>query len=122
MARKEHVICVGCPLGCEVILAVDDKVEVTEVSGNACKEGKKYAIEEYKNPVRVLTATVLTQNSSQPLLSVRTDKAILKTRLTEGMCVLAKVRAKPTLKTGDILIANLLGTSSNVVATSDLPS
>lgn len=122
MARKEHVICVGCPLGCEVVLAIADKAEVTEVTGNACKEGKKYAIEEYKNPVRVLTATVLTQNSSQPLLSVRTDKAILKTRLTEGMCVLAKVRAKPTLKAGDILIANLLGTGSNVVATSDLPS
>lgn len=122
MARKEHVTCVGCPLGCEVTLAVGDKEEVTEVTGNACKEGKKYAIEEYKNPVRVLTATVLTQNSSQPLLSVRTDKAILKTRLTEGMCVLAKVRAKPRLEAGDILVANLLDTGSNVVATSDLPS
>ena len=103
-------------------LAVGDKEEVTEVTGNACKEGKKYAIEEYKNPVRVLTATVLTQNSSQPLLSVRTDKGIPKTRLTGGMCVLAKVRAKPTLKAGDILVANLLDTGSNVVATSDLPS
>ncbi len=122
MARKEHVTCVGCPLGCEVTLAVGDTEEVTEVTGNACKEGKKYAIEEYKNPVRVLTATVLTQNSSQPLLSVRTDKAIPKTRLTEGMCVLAKVRAKPRLKAGDILVANLLDTGSNVVATSDLPS
>ena len=122
MASEEKIICVGCPLGCEVTLTVDDKGKVTEVTGNMCKEGEKYAPEEYKNPLRVLTATVLTQNSSQPLLPIRTDKAILKTRLTEGMQVLAKVRAKPPLKSRDILVFNFLDTDANVVTTTDLPS
>jgi CxxC motif-containing protein len=122
MQREVKVICVGCPSGCEVTLTIDDKGEVTKITGNRCKEGKKYATEEYRNPVRVLTATVLTQGSSQPLLPVRTDKPILKARLSEGMRVLVKVRAKPPLKTGDILVPNLLNTGANIIATSDLAS
>ena len=122
MTRQARITCVGCPMGCEVTLTIGDKGEVTGITGNACKEGKKYVMEEYESPVRVLTATVLTVNSSRPLLSVRTDKAIPKIRLTEGMCVLVRVRAKPRLRAGDIIVANLLGTGSNVVATSDLLS
>jgi len=122
MQREVNVICVGCPSGCEVTLTIDDKGEVTKITGNRCKEGKKYATEEYENPVRVLMATVLTQGSSQPLLPVRTDKPILKTRLSEGMRVLARVRAKPPLKAGDMLVPNLLNTGANIIATSDLTS
>lgn len=122
MAVEERIICIGCPMGCEVTLVIDDSGQVAKAGGNKCKEGRGYAIEEYKNPVRVLTATVLTQDSSQPLLPVRTDKPILKTKLTEGMRALVKVRAKPPLKSGDVLVSNILNTGANVVATSDLPS
>jgi CxxC motif-containing protein len=122
MARQEKIICVGCPSGCLVTLTVDDRGEVTKVSGDKCKEGREYVINEYKNPVRVLTATVLTEASSQPLLPVRTDKPILRTRLREGMRVLAKVKAKPPLKVGDILIPNFLDIGVNLVASTNLPS
>ncbi|MEA3222475.1 MAG: DUF1667 domain-containing protein [Thermodesulfobacteriota bacterium] len=122
MAKKEKIICVGCPMGCEVTLVINEKKEVEKVSGNKCKEGHKYAIEEYKNPVRILTATVLTQDSSQPLLPVRTDSPILKTKLKKAMQVLVKVRAKPPLKTGDILIPNILGTGADLVTSSNLLS
>jgi CxxC motif-containing protein len=122
MSTEEKIICVGCPLGCEVTLVVDDGGEVTGVSGNKCKQGREYAIKEYSNPVRVLTATVLAEGSSQPLLPVRTDKPILTTRLREAMRVLAKVRAKPPLRAGDVVVRNLLDTGADVVATSSLPS
>lgn len=121
MAKEVKIICVGCPLGCEVKLSPDDKGEVTEVSGHECKEGRGYAIEEYRNPVRVLCGTVLTQGSSHPLLSIRSKTPILRTKLVEGTKVLAKVRAKPPIKVGDVIMSNLLGTGVDVVATSDLP-
>jgi len=121
MESKETVICVGCPMGCEITLTIDDNGEVSKITGNSCKEGKTYAVDEYKNPVRVLTATVLTEDSCQPLLPVRTDRPIPRSKLIEAMPVLAKVRAKPELEAGDILVHNLLGTGSNVVATSSLP-
>jgi CxxC motif-containing protein len=122
VSREEKIRCIGCPLGCLVTLTVDDKGEVVGIAGYQCKDGQKYVLDEYRNPMRVLTATVLTQGSSRPLLAVRTTRPILKTRLAEGMTVLAKARAKPPIKIGDVVIPNLLGTGADVVATTDLPS
>ena len=122
MTSEAMIICVGCPLGCEVKLILDDKNEVINVENNKCKEGKQYALEEFKNPVRTLTATVVTQGSSQPLLPVRTAKPILKTLLTQSMSTIAKTRIKPPIKMGDVIVPNLFDTGVDVVATSDLPS
>ena len=122
MAKEEMIICVGCPLGCEVKLTLNDKNEVIGVDDNECKEGKGYALEEFTNPVRTLSATVLTKGSSQPLLPVRTSKPILKTLLAQSMTVIAKVRAEPPIKMGDIIVPNLLDTGVDLVASSDLLS
>lgn len=122
MTREQMIICVGCPLGCEIKLTLNNKNEVTEVEGNQCKEGTQYALEEFKNPVRTLTATVVTQDSSQPLLPVRTAKPILKTLLTQSMTVIAEARAKPPIKMGDVIVPNLLDTGVDLVASSDLSS
>ncbi|MBN1383095.1 MAG: DUF1667 domain-containing protein [Deltaproteobacteria bacterium] len=122
MAKEKTYICIGCPLGCEVTLTIDKKGGVVGFSGNKCKEGEKYVLEEYTNPVRTLTATVLTEGSSQPLLAVRSNKPILKTKLAQSMAVLAKARAKPPLKMGDIIVPNLLDTGADIVASSDLSS
>jgi CxxC motif-containing protein len=122
MTVKEKILCVVCPGGCEITVSIDDNGKIAKVEGNECKEGRKYAIQEYKNPARILTGTVLTQSSLQPLLPVRTNKPIDKTRLIESMHILAKVRAKPSVKAGDILVPNLLNTGADLVATADLSS
>ncbi len=122
MAQEKTFICVGCPLGCKVTLTIDGKGAVVGFAGNKCKEGEKYVLEEYRNPVRTLTATVVTEGSSQPLLAVRTNRPIVKTKLAEGMAILAKVRAKPPLKVGDVVVPNLLDTGVDIVASSNLSS
>jgi CxxC motif-containing protein len=108
-------------MGCEVTLTIDDDGKVASIAGHKCKEGQKYVLDEYKNPVRTLTATVLTQSSSQSLLAVRTTAPIPKAKLVPGMIALAKVRTKPPIKIGDVITSNLLDTGIDVVATSDLP-
>ena len=122
MAREETIICVGCPLGCEIKLILGGRDEVVEVDGNKCKEGKQYALEEFSNPVRTLTATVLTKGSSQALLPVRTGKPILKTLLRQGMNIIADTIVKPPIKMDDVIVPNLLDTGVDVIASSDLPS
>jgi len=118
---EEKIICIGCPLGCLVTLKLDAKGEVAEVTDAKCKEGQKYVVEEYKNPVRVLTATVLTEKSTRPLLSVRTSRPVPKKMLADAMLVLAQAKAKPPMKLGQVVIPNLLGTGADLVATADLP-
>jgi len=120
VSEEERIICIGCPMGCVVTLTIDDG-EVASITGHKCKEGEKYVLDEYKNPVRILTATVLTQSSSQRLLAVRTTAPIPKTKLAPGTMALAEVRAKPPIKIGDVITSNLLDTGVDVVATSDLP-
>lgn len=122
MIREERIFCICCPLGCLVKLTIDDKGDVTEFANYKCEQGKDFVIEEYKNPVRVLTTTVLTQDSFSPLLSVRTNKPIPKHLLLQGMLAVAKVRVKPPVKMGEVIIANLLDTGTDIVATGELCS
>lgn len=122
MPKEVKIICIGCPLGCAVRLSLDDKGEVIDIADNKCKEGQKYVLEEYEHPVRVLTATVLTQDSRQPLLSVRTNKPIAKSTLVKVMPVLAQIRVRPPIRIGEVVKTNILGSRADVIATSDLLS
>jgi CxxC motif-containing protein len=119
VTTTEKIICVGCPMGCLVTLTIDNK-EVAAIDGNKCKQGEKYVLEEYRNPVRILTATVLTQGSSQPLLPVRTAKPVPKTKVLAGARTLAKIRVKPPIKIGEVVAAKPAGIGVDVVATADL--
>ena len=118
--REEIIICIGCPMGCQTILMIDDKGAVAEITGCKCKEGNNYVIEEYRNPVRVLTGTVLTEGSLQPLLPVRTNSPIPKQRLKEGAKALANLRVKSPIRIGEVVLPNLLGIGADVIATSEV--
>jgi CxxC motif-containing protein len=117
---QEKIICIGCPMACETTLKVNDEGEVVKVTGYKCKEGRQYVLEEHRTPVRVFTSTVLTENSSQPLLPVRTNRPILKTKLNEAARALIGVKAKPPVTVGQIILPNLLNTDADIVATDDL--
>lgn len=116
---EQAFICIGCPLGCHVTLKVSEKGEIENVTGNECKEGKEYVIAEFREPVRIFTATILTERKGC-LLPVRTDKPIHKNQLKELMRALARLRVAPPVKTGDVLIHNILGTGANLIATGSL--
>lgn len=115
---KEKIICIGCPLGCEAEVYMEK--EEIKVEGCKCKQGIKYVVSEYKNPVRVLTATVLTNNPGRPLLPVRTDAPIPKSKLRDGMRKIAGIRIKGPVKCGDVIEKNFLDLGVNLIATSDL--
>ena len=119
---EEKIICIGCPLGCETTLKIDDHGEVAKITGTKCKEGRQFVLEEYRSPVRVLTATVLTQNSVRPLFPVRTSRPLLKTQLREAAKALTKVKVKPPIRVGQIILPNLMNTGVDVIATDDLIS
>lgn len=119
MTSEEKITCVGCPMGCLVTLTISNS-EVVAFDGSKCKQGEKYVIEEYRNPVRILTTTLLTQGSSQPLLPVRTAGPIPKIKMMSGAEALAKVRVKPPIKIGEVVVSEADGIGVDVVATADL--
>lgn len=117
---QEKIICIGCPMACETTLKVNDEGEVVKVTGYKCKEGRQYVLEEHRSPVRVFTSTVLTENSSQPLLPVRTNRPILKIKLKEAALTLVRLKAIPPVRIGQVIVSNILNTGADVIATDDL--
>jgi CxxC motif-containing protein len=121
MPELIDIICTNCPMGCSVILTIDKKKdEVTNITGNQCKQGEKFALDEFRNPVRVLTATVLTNSNKHPLLSVRTNKPISKDKMKEFMYSLAEIRVKSPVKIGQIIRPNIMNMGVDLIATSEL--
>ena len=49
--EKRDLTCIGCPLGCQITVTMENG-EVTDVKGNTCPRGDKYAREEVTNPTR----------------------------------------------------------------------
>jgi len=121
MAPRETVICIGCPLGCRVTVIRDRKGNVTGMKGAECKQGEKYVLKELQNPVRTLTATVRTGDEDYPLLPVRTSRPVLKAMLGPIMVETARVKAKPPVQAGDIIVKNVLKTKVDLIATADWP-
>lgn len=121
MAARETIICIGCPLGCRVTVTQDKKGNVTAMKGAECKQGEKYVLEELKNPVRTLTATVRTGDEAFPLLPVRTSKPVLKVLLKPIMRETVKVKVKPPVKEGDVIVKNVAKSKADLVATTDWP-
>lgn len=115
-----EIICVGCPLGCRVTLTISPDSEIQNMVGNQCREGKKYIMAEFQKPMRIFTATVLTEGSSRRLLSVRTDRPVPKTMLRDLMREVARIRIKPPVKMGQNIVPNILKIGTNIVATGSL--
>jgi CxxC motif-containing protein len=117
---EENIVCIGCPLGCRTTLKIDHRGDVVKITGYKCKEGRNYVLEEHRNPVRILTATIRTEKSPRPLLPVRTNRPILKSKLKEATLTLARVKAEPPVKVGQVVLPDLLNSGVDVVATDDL--
>ncbi|KRQ86286.1 hypothetical protein ABG79_01909 [Caloramator mitchellensis] len=113
----KNMTCINCPLGCQLEVEVDGEIKV---SGNKCKRGEEYAKNEITNPLRIITTTVKVEGGDRPLLSVKTDKEIPKSKIFDIMKEINKVKTKAPVEIGDIVIENVLGTGANIVATSKI--
>ncbi|MEJ2249164.1 MAG: DUF1667 domain-containing protein [Candidatus Lokiarchaeota archaeon] len=111
--------CIVCPTGCEIEVKELPDGEVT-FEGYTCKRGLEYAKQEFYEPKRVLTTTIRVEEGFLPLLPVRTDKPILKTKLNDALKVIAETVVKAPIKMGDVLIENIVGEDANVIASRDL--
>jgi len=116
--RKE-LVCIGCPMGCYLTVEYEGTI-VSGVGGNRCKVGLEYAQKEIANPERTLTTTVKVENGAVPLVSVRTNKPIPKSRLFDAMNLLAETDVEAPINIGQPVICNLFGTGVDVVATKNV--
>lgn len=113
---ERELICIVCPKGCRLKV----NVEENKVTGNTCKRGEVYGINEVTNPVRVITSTVKIKGAQLRMVPVKTDGAIPKGLNFKCMEEIDKVVVEAPVKVGDVIIKNVLNTGINVIATRTL--
>jgi CxxC motif-containing protein len=122
MSNLQELICITCPKGC--VTKVWKENGDIKIEGMICKKGKDYIKQEYIEPKRILTSTVVVEHSAVKRLPVRTREAIPKEKLFMAMNQLSEIRVKPPVKISDVIsdviISNLLNTGIDVIASDDL--
>ena len=73
----QELICIGCPMGCNLKVTVSDNQELT-VTGNTCPRGEDYAKKELTDPRRIVPSTVRVTGGHLPAVSVKTAADIPK--------------------------------------------
>lgn len=119
MTSKHEYTCINCPLSCSLELTEKDG-EVLEVTGNDCKVGRRYAAEEFTDPRRVVTTTVPVRGGTLPLLPVRSAASIPKRLILDAADALAGVVVDAPVRNGQVILADILGTGVDVIASRDL--
>ena len=114
----KKVVCILCPKGCEMI--VDGEGDNTKVSGNKCDKGIDFAKTEAFFPERTLTSTVHISGGIHSMLPVKTSKAIPKDLMAEAVELISRAEVTSPVKAGDIIIADILGTGADIIATRDM--
>ena len=113
----KELICIMCPVGCH--LKVDEQNNY-HVTGNACEKGAEYGKKELTNPTRIITSTVKIEGGLYPRCPVKTTDAIPKELIFDAMKLLCNVVLKSPVKTGDIVVEDILGTGISFVTTRDM--
>lgn len=112
----KELICISCPMGCHLKVDVDNKT----VTGNTCKRGEIYGLNEVTNPVRVVTSTIKVNGGELPVVPVKTAGAIPKKLNFECMKVINETTVNAPVKMGEVLIKDVLGTGIDVVASRNI--
>ena len=117
--EKRELTCIGCPMGCQVTVELDNG-EILSVAGNTCAIGDKYARKEVIHPERTVTSTVVVTGGKKERVPVKTAGDIPKDKIFECMKKIDAVRVDAPVRIGDIIIAYVVGTGVNVVATNTI--
>ena len=118
MKGAKDLICITCPKGCHARVWMEDGNVI--IKGEVCKRGKEYLKQEFLEPKRILTSTVVVEQSRSKRLPVRTRTGIPKKEIFRAMEELSKVKVQPPIKIGYVIIPNFLGTGVDLLASDDI--
>ena len=115
--ETREIICIMCPSGCRMKVA--EKDDGIEVSGQGCARGKVYGVQEYADPRRMVTSTVIVKNGARPLCPCKTASPVPIGKIGEILALIAAARPDAPLIIGQAIIKDAAGTGIDVIATRD---
>lgn len=119
--ETKQLTCIGCPMGCQLTVEFEpgnrDSVKVT---GNTCKRGELYAIDEVISPTRIVTGTVRIGNRKGKVAPVKTGTHVPKDRIFDVAKEMMNISLDAPVRIGDTACANVCGTGSDLVVTGNI--
>lgn len=113
---KRDFTCIVCPKGCLISVEYEG-TEIKNIEGHTCKRGVNYVTDELTCPKRTLTTTVAAKNGI--MVPVRTNKTVPKEKLFDLMGEINKIVLDKSVKTGDIIVKDILETDADLIASTD---
>lgn len=114
----KEFVCIVCPRGCT--LKAEGSGDNITVTGNSCKRGEKFAVDELTHPMRTICSTVATVFSDAPVLPVRVSCDIPKEKIRDVMNEINRAVVTERIGRGAKVIENVLGLGADIIATSDI--
>lgn len=119
--EQKKMICIRCPLGCEMDVTVINDGQIT-IGGNVCKMGRQYAEDELFNPRRIVTTTVRVRNGRYALAPVWTTRPVPKDKVLDIMRVLSEIEIDAPVRVHQIIVSNILGLDADIEASGEIVS
>jgi len=116
MTDERSVVCIMCPLGCEVNVEVEEGV-ITNIKGYACENGKEYAEQEVSSPTRTVMSVVKCVNGNFPTVSVKTSEPIQKENIKDVMRAISDIEVEAPISVGDKIVKDVCGSGVDIIAT-----
>lgn len=114
----KELVCIVCPRSCRMTITSEgDELVVT---GNTCKRGKEFAINEMTDPRRTVCTTVRTSFPSVPVLPVRVSGAIPKNKIFDLMREVNRVTVSKRIGREEVVVPNILDLGVDLIATSNI--
>jgi len=113
----KNIICVACPMGCELHVDLNEAGAIENVTGHTCKRGIGYAEAEITNPTRSFHSTVRVEGGAAPLVSVKSAGPVPKRLLIDCARATRGMRAVAPIAIGDVIVPDVCGTGVDLIAT-----
>lgn len=107
--------CIICPRGCEMEVTQSDAQWI--VTGNECKRGEDYAIQEARNPERTLTTSLPVTGGDYEMVSVKTAYPIPKDKIGAALAAMGGLAVAAPIEVGQCIVPDIAGTGVDIVAT-----
>lgn len=110
----KQFVCIICPNSCR--LQVEDKNGEIIITGNKCKRGAEHGRQEYTNPKRTLTSTVIVEEGILPRLPVISIGEVPKEKLHDCLAKLYEISVTAPVQCGHVIIHNICDTGVDIIA------
>ena len=112
---NERLTCLLCPVGCELETEAGEGGFI--VRGHECDKGIDFAAQEVLHPLRNLATSVPLKGTESRMVSVRLSRPVPREMLFPILAEIAGLRPVPPVRRGQVLIADVLKTGADVIAT-----